>query len=244
MSDLPDFTWPKLVMESAVAEALPDPATLPPAEYQAAVQAEVDENTRWPLALARRYAEWLKIQLLPGCARIVVAGSVRREKELCGDIELVCEAHGVMAAGGQAGLFDGARPTLAGELARLERAGALLPRAANNGSKARKFFLETRNAFPGWKLYPRLKVDLFVVTPPAQFGPILAIRTGPRDYSQWLVTKHSKGGACPNELQFRDGALWDADGKVVSTPTEEDLFKVLGLRCVDPMYRVPGKGVI
>lgn len=243
MSDLPDFTWPKLVMESAVAEALPDPATLPPAEYQAAVQAEVDENTRWPLALARRYAEWLKLQLLPGCARIVVAGSVRREKELCGDIELVCEAHGVMAAGGQTGLFDGAHPTLAGELARLERAGALLPRAANNGSKARKFFLETRNAFPGWKLYPRLKVDLFVVTPPAQFGPILAIRTGPADYSKWLVTGRAGGGACPDGWRFKDGALWEGD-KPLLTPDEETLFRLLGLRYVDPQYRKIGAGQI
>ncbi|MCX6753734.1 MAG: hypothetical protein NTV03_01615, partial [Candidatus Nomurabacteria bacterium] len=47
------------------------------------------KEKRYPLAEAMRIAEALLEELKPHCARIAVAGSVRRKKADCGDIELV-----------------------------------------------------------------------------------------------------------------------------------------------------------
>jgi DNA polymerase/3'-5' exonuclease PolX len=84
-----------------------------------------------------------------------------------------------------------------------------------------------------------IKLDLFIVQPPAQWGAILAIRTGPAHYSHWLVTQRKQGGAMPSYLRQRDGALWDGD-ELVPTPTEASYFAALGIDTVpDPWDRHP-----
>ena len=82
----------------------------------------------------------------------------------------------------------------------------------------------------------RMPVDLFCVLPPASWGALLAIRTGPAEFGRGLVTKRSQGGAMPDELQQREGALWGPLGKI-ETPEEEDYFAALGLSYWPPEER-------
>jgi len=47
-------------------------------------------KTKLPLSTAITLAESIVTALAPGCSRIAIAGSVRREKPEVGDIEIVC----------------------------------------------------------------------------------------------------------------------------------------------------------
>lgn len=73
-----------------------------------------------------------------------------------------------------------------------------------------------------------LPLDLFAVTPPAQWGAIVTIRTGPGGFSRRLVTSRLYGGGMPVGMREHEGALW-AGGRLVETPEEEDFFHALGL---------------
>lgn len=205
----------------------------------------------WPLERALALAQKLEAALKPACARTLIVGSVRREKAWVKDVELVVEAEGSRqkAVGGkQLGLLDeaGAGESLEAVLARLVESGAL--RAGDkNGEKYKNFFV---NAAPilaspaqagegnGAAEWGELKLDLFIVRPPAQWGAIVAIRTGPADFSKWLVTQYPYG-AMPHGMKMEGGALWKF-GKLVETPTEEDFFRALGLAWEVPSQRRAG----
>ena len=87
-------------------------------------------------------------------------------------------------------------------------------------------------------------LDLFVVTPPAQWGVQMVIRTGPNkpenNFSQWMVTQRAKGGALPDGYYVKDGAVYNArEGmQAVSTPEEKDFFMLCGLEWMEPGERV------
>jgi hypothetical protein len=81
-------------------------------------------------------------------------------------------------------------------------------------------------------------IDLFIVTPPAQWAVIMALRTGPALYSQWLVTQRSRGGALHDDAYIRDGAVW-YDGEPLPMAEESDLFAFLGTPLLPPAERQP-----
>ena len=51
--------------------------------------------------------------------------------------------------------------------------------------------------------YDTITLDLFVATRET-WGYILALRTGPAEFSKRLVTLKSAGGCCPSHLKFRE----------------------------------------
>jgi DNA polymerase/3'-5' exonuclease PolX len=66
------------------------------------------------------------------------------------------------------------------------------------------------------------------------YGAILAIRTGPAEFSQMLVTRMKQGGM----YRQQDGAVVHvASGERVSVPDEETFFKLAGMRYVRPEDR-------
>jgi DNA polymerase/3'-5' exonuclease PolX len=77
-----------------------------------------------------------------------------------------------------------------------------------------------------------IQIDLFIVRPPAQWGPIISIRTGSAEYSKRLVTALRVKG-----LRCEDGQVLDRMGKVVSCPEEIDFFRAAGLKMINPIYR-------
>lgn len=73
--------------------------------------------------------------------------------------------------------------------------------------------------------------------PPAQWGLIMAIRTGPKDFSRWIVTQRYKGGALPSDCRVNKGAVWHGD-RMIEMPEEIQFLQFLGLGWVEPEERV------
>ncbi len=174
------------------------------------------------LAEARHIAASLLISLAPACDRIEIAGSIRRGNPGVGDIEFVA-----IPKPGQDlfGNLTYEMTELDCALARLVQEGRL---ALVKGGKRYKQFI----------LPEGITLDLFVVLPPAQWGVIFAIRTGPADFSAWLVTPRSKGGRLPSYLKVEDGAVWN-DRKLLPASEEKDFFDLLGLPYMEPGKRQP-----
>lgn len=95
-------------------------------------------------------------------------------------------------------------------------------------------------------------LDLWVTVFPAQFGVNMAIRTGPNSdnnqFSKWIVTPRSSGGALPDGYRVKHAAVWrvdqlDAKDKPfdgespLSMPTEEQFLAFLGLHDLSPTER-------
>ena len=82
------------------------------------------------------------------------------------------------------------------------------------------------------------QLDLFIVTPPAQWGVLFLIRTGPAEYSHALVTPKWHGGLLPSHLQVKDGAVWNRNtGEILETPEEENVYNLLDIPYVAPELR-------
>ena len=164
---------------------------------------------------------WLQ-SLSPFCERIEIAGSIRRGKPEVKDIEIVC-------------------------VPKIEKQPDLF------GFEALKvnlleFYIDSLladNAIRIHKRGPRYKkislsegicIDLFIVLPPSQWGVQFLIRTGPADFSHWIVTSKQSGGALPSNLKIKDGAVWHGVKKI-ETPEETDFFKVIGVNYLEPSQR-------
>ena len=177
--------------------------------------------------LAYRMARDLANDLAPACERIEIAGGLRRRKPDVHDLDLILIPKIIPVLD----LFGNAQADynpLDDYLADLVELGKLAP-GAKNGPRYKQF-----------KVLPsQIALDISVVLPPAQWGVMKAIRTGPAHYSHWLVTRKDRGGALPNHLQVKDGAIRPLyDDLVIETPTEERFFEVLGIPMPDPVDRV------
>ena len=165
-------------------------------------------------------AEQLAQRLERSCEKLQIAGSLRRRVKLVHDIEIVCvpvleELPDLL------GDTHALRSRLDDTLDELieERVLRSFP-GAKNGPRMKQFAVQPLG----------IKVDLFIVLPPAQWGTLLAIRTGPAYYSHWLVSRHEIGGGLPNHLRVKDGAVMTLYGSnVIETPTEESFFALLGI---------------
>jgi DNA polymerase/3'-5' exonuclease PolX len=88
--------------------------------------------------------------------------------------------------------------------------------------------------------YQAFAVDLFLQPDAATWGMNYTIRTGSADFTKWLVTKRSAGGAMPEGVRCSDARLWHG-GQALDTPEEEDVFLALGLDFVPPPERQNGR---
>ena len=168
-----------------------------------------------PLATILPIAQRLLRGLAPYCARIELAGSLRRNRPMVGDIELVAIPHRPVDLLGQE-LTDMPTP-----LDRFLDAQAIP--FTKRGRKYQQF------------TYGPYTVDLFLAAP-ATWGSIYTIRTGSADFSRWLVTSQPARGAAPAEVAFIDGRL-TAHGRLLHTPEEADVFNALGLAYIPPADR-------
>lgn len=173
----------------------------------------------YELTIAKKLADELVERLRSSCVQIEVAGSIRRRSKGVHDIEIVAEPWLEVVLTNLLGDAIHYHSRLDDTLAELQEELVL-------------------RSFPGskhgdrWKQFAvaplGIKVDLFIVRKPAQWGSILAIRTGPAHYSHWLVTPRRQGGALPSHLRHRDGGIYDGK-ELILTPTEDAFFRVLGI---------------
>jgi DNA polymerase/3'-5' exonuclease PolX len=166
-----------------------------------------------PLERATEIALRLWEDLKPVATRCKVAGSVRRQRPEVGDIELVVEAKMV-----EGGLFPEPQPDIASIVEVAARWGQLITK---NPLRALKVQLAEGPV-----------VELWIVSPPASWGSLLAIRTGPADLGKLAVSRLQSYG-----LRHVDGHVVDGKGEVVPTPTEAHFFTLAGLPTLEPAER-------
>lgn len=167
---------------------------------------------------ATEIAEQIVRKLAPYCERIEIAGSIRRGNPEVKDIEIVAQPKYNWDEDLFGNLYKS--PTLD----RFDFCS--LGSIVKGGEKMKKIDLGEIN------------LDLFVVTPPAQWGVIYLIRTGPREFSRWMVTQRKKGGALPSNSRVKDGVIIN-NGLEVITPDEIDFFGYCQLSFMQPRDRKP-----
>lgn len=186
------------------------------------------EKTRIPLSEAQALAQEVVELFLSSCERIEIAGSIRRKKATIGDIEIVC----IPRLEPQYDLFG----DVCGHLnlqfqtaAEWRSVGVLLDRLDKNDQQSfgERYQRVTYKDFP---------LDIFCVLPPAQWGVILTIRTGPDTFSRRAVTSRLLGGRLAPGNNVKDGQLI-VHGKATPVPEEEDFFVLNEIPWVEPEDR-------
>ncbi len=146
-----------------------------------------------PFAEAYVLAKHASQVLAPHVVRMKAVGSIRRRREFVGDLEFLVEPR--MSA---IDLFG----KLAPELEALK--GALLCLGTWVKGADRQMVITDFNGRKG------LKLELYIVHPPASWGTLLAIRTGPLEVSREAVTK------------LREKGLRSEGGRVLNQKNEEE----------------------
>lgn len=152
--------------------------------------------------------------LRPWTTRAVIAGSIRRHCPEVKDIEIVCEPSMVTD-----GMFGDERLAVA-EIQELVSHWGPTPKLGRK-------YIQVLDV-----LGSGIVLDLFLVTPPASWGALLAIRTGPAAFSQMLVTR-IKGRL----WSCTEGHVIDHLGRDVPTPTEQDFFDAAQVQWLEPEER-------
>ena len=187
---------------------------------------------------ALRIAEYWVDHFRPACTRIEIKGSIKRLKAKPKDIEILAvpDFSSVARKPVEFGkpipkVYKTYLDVLIDEMV---NSGICHLRA--NGEKYKKI----------WLLKELIQIDLFLVTPPAEWGVQSVIRTGPSDFSHWMVTRKSQGGALPDEYIVADGAVGQrvrgdkGDGRqgVIPMPEEVDFFRLCEMKWIEPSERV------
>lgn len=164
------------------------------------------------------------------CVRLQIGGSLRREKLMVGDIELIAEPK-----------FKGSLNLLEVRCADLLRTNYISKRLNKNGVPI-AWGQPGKSSREKAVVYRGVPLDLFIVLPDRQWGPTFLIRTGPGDANEALVTQdgvinqHGIRGTLPEYLAFRDGAIWRGDERL-NTPEEVDVFEAVGMPYIQPNER-------
>jgi DNA polymerase/3'-5' exonuclease PolX len=172
----------------------------------------MSQGERIPLLEAKDLAERLQHELARYTKRCVIVGSIRRERPTVGDIDLLCEP---------------LPPALSGNAIHekvhgwgtVQLSGPKWIRLTHQGS--------------------HLPVDVFIVSPPAQWGVMLAARTGPA--TLWVVAKEElkKHGLDTEhgELHWVKNGVRDTRAKRPPCPDEESFFALARLPYFPPSDR-------
>lgn len=172
-------------------------------------------NTVFPIA--RR----IVTTLAPHCERIELAGSLRRDRDMIGDIEIVALSAPVT--------------NLVGDVI---------------GTELDRFFAQHTVAFTKngdrYKQFPygSFVVELWLPTSAAHWGCIFQIRTGSHDFNMWIQRQVAPAAG----VMFRGGRLYkrlksggrEVRGALLETPQETDVFDALGLPFIPPEHRDDG----
>lgn len=178
------------------------------------------------LSIAKKYGTLVRKKFAPYClpGKCIIAGSTRRRKPEVKDIEIVCAP-----APAKEAQFWAIRE----QLDRDE-----FWKHTDYTKNGDRYFSREKLIDGGW-----IKFDVFVVTPPSQWGVILALRTGPAEMNRRIMYElPAKGLKCEAGQLFRvskrPGLFGDEEDLIlVPTPEEEDFFTALGMEYKEPWKR-------
>jgi len=176
---------------------------------------------RMSLGRAQLIAERFENKIEPYCKKVHIAGSTRRRCSDVGDVEVCCIAKDEFSLGL---CFP------------MGYEGLTL-----NGSRLKRFIYPDKG----------IQVELYIVANEADWGRILAIRTGSRDYSHaQLAMTWNRRGWCgtPDGLRRKDECIrksaWKIKPEYKLCPTlppvfdtEEKFFAFIGVKWIEPKER-------
>lgn len=173
-----------------------------------------------PLTKAKIVAERFMKYLEPHISKMSIAGSVKRECPMVGDIEIVCIAKDEFSLGIA---FPEGYPGL-----------------VVNGSRLKRF------KYPG----SGIQIELYIVVNEGDWGRILAIRTGSSVYSRHLAMQWNRRGWCGTEDGLRrksecdKKSTWKIKPEYKNCPTlpppfntEKEFFAFIGVEWIEPVKR-------
>lgn len=200
----------------------------------------MSQGEAMPRAVALAAAEKVRAWLASSCERIEIAGSLRRGKPEVRDIELVAVPR--WEAREEGDLWGSSAPIdlLEERLRLLFHDAALAPRevATHRANGTVEYQQKLGPAFKALTV-DGIPLDLFTVRPPATWGCIFALRTGPGDWNTKLVTECQTIG---RKVAGGQALAWVAASdtwRAVDTPEEADFFRALGQPWVEPRDRRP-----
>lgn len=159
---------------------------------------------------AKGIADNLVSLLTPYCHRIEIAGSIRRKKNIVGDIEIVC-----IPKPYSTGLFEDGIASI-----------------VNQWHKVKGELEYGKTKYTQRILPEGVKLDLFFAEE-GNWGLIFAIRTGSSEFShKVLATEWVKRG------YKSEGGYLTQDGKTYEVREEKDLFARISLSYVEPENRI------
>ena len=164
----------------------------------------------------------------PWCIRCEIGGSIRRGKANVKDIEIICQPDYEVHPVDLFGNTDVHYP-IYDYLNKLFQA------------KTQARYLKGQSRYRQYALPQGINLDLFIVIPPAQWGVVFALRTGPRDFNKWLVTPRRSGGRMPSNAIMKTAGIY-MDRQLISMPHEIDFLNFLGVGFIEPKDRAPQWG--
>lgn len=171
----------------------------------------MSDTTKRPFIQALPIAQKITAGIADACKEVIIAGSIRRQRPMIGDIEIVAIPDGDKLYS----LLD----------AKLE-AGTIrhvTPRK-RWGERQRSFI------FADWM------VEIWIQPDPATFPVNLMIRTGSADFSRNMVKKKSIGGWMPDWYKI-EGSRIVCDGQPIAIENESEIFELWGIEYVEPIDR-------
>ena len=169
-------------------------------------------------------------RLQPYCKRVEVAGSIRRLKSQVKDVEVVFITEIGMERVGLWNDIEIETALVNCGIASMVFEGILSwdEIVKRQGPKYKRLIHNETS----------IVVEIFGACE-SNWGLIYALRTGPCDFNQKIVTKRMHGGAMPTGMKIQGGYLWSHDMRL-PTPTELDYFNELGLPYWAPEKRSVG----
>lgn len=169
----------------------------------------LDSKKKYSLFEATSIAQKYFDLLSPYCYRIEIAGSIRRQKKLISDIEIVC-----IPKAYQTGLFSDGLALVVNEWKKVK------------GDLDYEFSKYTQRILP-----EGIKLDLFFAQPD-NWASIFLIRTG-----DWEFSKHFVGHIMPQRgYKQSDGYIWH-HGDKVEVKEEKELFDLMRIPFIEPKDR-------
>lgn len=176
--------------------------------------------------MAREIAGIYLKKLKPVAEHIVTAGSIRREEETVGDIEIV--------------MIPKVSPT--GQLSLLGDMDATRYMTDEPMFAVRKLLpgvtiVKAGDRLKRLELPEGMFLDLYICKPPSQWGVLFMIRTGPWQFSKKMTTPRKHSGFMPSQYRIKDGnQLWYKN-QSIPVPTEAKLFELYEMDYIEPKDR-------
>lgn len=215
----------------AAGNAFPPPMARWVAEILLTV---MSDKRKFPLMLARGVAEKIVDALRPACARIEIAGSIRRKKAAVGDIEIVYIPKFIEVTD-PSDLFGDKKILVNGADAVID----LLIKGGCLGKRLNKLGSETwgENNKLAVEVKTELPVDLFATNAVAWWN-YLVCRTGSMETNIKIASAAQKKHCqwCPTRAGFLQRYA-SGEAKMWIMKSEEDVFEFAGLPYLKPEER-------